>query len=118
MCTVTYNVSAVLCLMIDVEAANTVNTLLFHGYDDIGPCNIVILVVHNNTQLDTHHMCIEVRLYIQQSVKQCQTTYIYIYIYIRGIMVKRYVPVCSIMYDQSPIMSIMAIHFKMTGVKF
>ena len=46
MCTVTYNVSAVLCLMIDMETANTVKTLLFNGYDDIGPCNIVILVVH------------------------------------------------------------------------
>ena len=51
MCTVTYNVSAVLCLMVDIETANTVKTLLFHGYDDIGPCNIVILVVHIYTPL-------------------------------------------------------------------
>ena len=64
MCTVTYNVSAVLCLTIDMETANTVNTLLFHVYDNIGPCIIVILVVHIATQLDTHHMCIEVQLYI------------------------------------------------------
>ena len=34
MCTVTYNVSAILRLMIDMERANTVNTLLFHAYDD------------------------------------------------------------------------------------
>ena len=46
MCTVTYNVSAVLCLMIDMETVNTINTLLFHAYDDISPCIIIILVVH------------------------------------------------------------------------
>ena len=38
MCPVTYNVSTVLCLTIDMETVNTVNTLLiywFHAYDDI-----------------------------------------------------------------------------------
>ena len=78
MCPVTYNVNAVLCLMIDMETANTVNTLLFHAYDDIGPHIIVIIFSGSYTRLDTHHMCIEVWLYIQQSAKQCQTTYIYV----------------------------------------
>ena len=46
MCTVTYNVSAVLCLMVDIETTNTVNTILFHAYDDIGPCIITDLAVN------------------------------------------------------------------------
>ena len=60
MCTVAYNVSAVLvlvlCLMIDMETANTVNTLLFHAYDDIGPCIYYPNISSLYIQLDTHHM--------------------------------------------------------------
>ena len=74
---ITYNVSAVLCLMIDMETANTVNTLLFHAYDDIGPCIIVIIFIGSYTQLDTHHMCIEVRLYYT-AVSKTMPDYVYI----------------------------------------
>ena len=55
MCTVTYNVSAVLCLMIGMDTANKVNTLLFHPYDDIGPC-IIVIFSGAYTQLDAHYM--------------------------------------------------------------
>ena len=79
MCTVAYNVSAVLvlCFMIDMETANKVNTLLFHAYDDIGPRIYYRNINVSYIQLDTHHMCIEVQLYNYIAVSKTMLDYVY-----------------------------------------
>ena len=57
MCTVTYNVSAVLSLMIGMETANKINTLLFHPQHMMtcGPC-MYRNISSAHIQLDAHCM--------------------------------------------------------------
>ena len=76
MCTViiTYNVSAVPCLMIDMETANTVNTPLFHAYDDIKLVHALLFIY---SVIYTPHVHRGMAIYI--AVSKTMLDYIYIH---------------------------------------
>ena len=64
-------------------------------------------------QLDTRHMCVQVRLAVSKTMLD------YIVLIHECIIVKMYMSICSSLHDQSSIiMNIIAVHFKMTGVKY
>ena len=78
MCTVTYNVSVVLCLMIDMETVNTVNTLLiywFHAYDDIELVHALTFIYSVRC---TPHVHRGMAMYI--AVRKTMLDYVYIYV--------------------------------------